>query len=125
MVYVFVMTPCESFLHCNNGSSTFKQLALMAFLLLQYIFILSYHPSNLISLNMNEIQRSTQLKIRNLHNIENKLTRYNHHKDFLQNYKTNRKYPKGLSLKFDLVLVHLFNCGLYIYIYIYISATLM
>ena len=40
LVYVFDMTPCESFLHCNNGSSTFKQLALMAFLLLQYIYII-------------------------------------------------------------------------------------
>ena len=53
---------------------------------------------------MNEIEESTQLKIRNLHNIENKLRRYNHHKDFLHNYKTNRKYPKGLSLKFNLSL---------------------
>ena len=53
---------------------------------------------------MNEIQQSTQLKIRNLHNIENKLTRCNHHKDFVQNYETNRKYPKGLSLKFNLSL---------------------
>ena len=36
------MTPCESVLHNNNGSSTFKQLALMAFSLLEYIYIYIY-----------------------------------------------------------------------------------
>ena len=30
------------------------------------------------------------------------MTSYNHCKEFLQNYKVNRKYPKGLALKFNL-----------------------
>ena len=29
VVLIFDLTPCESFLHCNNGTSTFKQLVLM------------------------------------------------------------------------------------------------
>ena len=37
-------------------------------------------------------------------NIKRKITRYIHHKEFLQNYKANRTYPKDLALKFHLSL---------------------
>ena len=46
---IFDMTPYESFLLIKNGSSNLKQLALVTFLLLQYLYVLSYHPSNLTS----------------------------------------------------------------------------
>ena len=39
------------------------------------------------------ILSNTQLE-RKLLTIEKKITRYNHHKEFLQNYKVNRKYLK-------------------------------
>ena len=52
---------------------------------------------------MSEIPTKTRLK-RNLLNIRRKITRYIHHKEFLQNYKANRKYPKDLAWKFDLSL---------------------
>ena len=97
------MTPFESFLLIKNGSSNLKQLALVPFLLLQYLYILSYHPSHLTSFEMPEILTETRLK-RNLLNIERKITRYIHHKEFLQNYKANRTYPKDLALKFHLSL---------------------
>ena len=35
--YIFIMTPWESLLKSNNGSSIIKQLALIAFLILEYI----------------------------------------------------------------------------------------
>ena len=49
---------------------------------------------------MIEILQTTQLEI-NLFKIENKIIRYSHHRIFLEKYKTNRKYPKGSSLKFN------------------------
>ena len=49
---------------------------------------------------MSEILTNTHLE-RKLLTIEKNITRYNHHKEFLQNYKVNRKYPKGLALKFN------------------------
>ena len=52
---------------------------------------------------MPEILTETRLK-RNLLNIERKITRYIHHKEFIQNYKANRNYPEGLALKFNLSL---------------------
>ena len=103
VVYILDMTPCESFLLAKNGSSKLKQLVLIAFLLLGYLYIVSYHPSNLASSKMAEILSNTQL-VRKLLTIEKKITTYNHHKEFLHNYKVNRKYPKGLGLKFNLSL---------------------
>ena len=97
------MTPFESFLLIKNGSSNLKQLALVPLLLLQYLYILSYHPSHLTSFEMPEILTETRLK-RNLLNIERKITRYIHHKEFLQKYQANPKYPKDLALNFNLSL---------------------
>ena len=57
----------------------------------------------LTSFEMAEIVTETRLK-RNLLNIETKITRYIHHKEFLQNYEANLKYPIGLALKFNLSL---------------------
>ena len=58
------MTPCESLLHCNNGSSTFKQLVLMAFLLLQYtlyiytdIFSYWYIGQSFKEVNLRDIKK--------------------------------------------------------------------
>ena len=65
------MTPWESLLQSNNGSSIIKQLALIVFFILEYIYILSYYPWNPTP---------------------------------LENRKYNRKYPKGLTLKFNLTL---------------------
>ena len=97
------MTPYESFLLIKNGLSNLKRLALVAFSLLQYLYILSYHRSNFTSFEMPEILTETRLK-RNLLNIERKITRYIRRKEFLQNYKANRKDPKGLVLNFNLSL---------------------
>ena len=74
------MTPWESLLQSNSGSSIIKQLALIALFILEYIYILSYHPWNPNSLNMDQILHTTQLekdflKIR-------KVIKY-----FLENYK--------------------------------------
>ena len=73
-------------------------MALTIFLLLEHFYILSYHPSNLASSKMSEILTNAQLE-KKLLTIEKKITRYNHHKEFLQNNEVNRKYPKGLALK--------------------------
>ena len=97
------MTPFESFLLIKNGSSNLKQLALVPFLLLQYLYILSYHPSHLTSFEMPEILTETRLK-RNLLNIERKITRYIHHKEFLQKYQANPKYPKDLNFNLSLCM---------------------
>ena len=35
--YIFIMTPRESLLQSNNGSSIIKQLALIAFFVVEYI----------------------------------------------------------------------------------------
>ena len=95
------MTPYESFSTMKKGSSNLTQLALVTLLLLHYLYILSYHTLNLTSFEMPEILTETQLK-RNILNIERKIARYIHHKEFLQNYKGNQKYPKVLALKFNL-----------------------
>ena len=95
------MTPYESFSFIKNAGSKLKQFVLVTFLLLQYLYILSYHPSNPTSFEMPEILTEIRLK-RNLLNIERNIRRYIHHKEFLQNYQGNRKYPKGLALKFNL-----------------------
>ena len=97
------MTPFESFLLIKNGSSNLKQFALVPFLLLQYLYILSYHPSHLTSFEMPEILTETRLK-RNLLNIERKITRYIHHKEFLQKYQANPKYPKDLNFNLSLCM---------------------
>ena len=99
--YIFIMTPWESLLESNNGSSIIKQLALIAFFTLEYIYILSYHPWNPNSFNMDQILHTTQLE-KDLLKIEKKITKYIYHKEFLENYKYNRKYPKGLALTFNL-----------------------
>ena len=62
-----------------------------------------YHPWNSNSFNMDQILHTTQLE-KDLLKIEKKITKYNYHKEFLENYKYNRKYPKGLTLKFNLAL---------------------
>ena len=95
------MPPYESFFLIENGSLNLKQFVLVTLLLLQYLYTLSYQPSNLTSFEMPEVLTDIQLK-RNLLNIKRKITRYIHHKEFLQNYQANRKYPKGLALKFNL-----------------------
>ena len=67
-----------------------------------YIFyILSYHHLNPNSFNMDQILHTTQLE-KDLLKIEKKITKYIYHKEFLENYKYNRKYPKGLALTFNL-----------------------
>ena len=66
------MTPYESFLLIKNGLLNLKQLVLVTFLLLQHLYILSYHPSNLTSFEMPEILTKTLLK-RKLLNIERKI----------------------------------------------------
>ena len=76
-------------------------MVLIAFLLLEYLYILRYHLANLASFKMSEILTNSQLE-KSLLSIEKKITIYNHHKEFLQNYNVNRKYPKGLTLKFNL-----------------------
>ena len=40
--YILIMTPWESLLQSNNGSSIIKQLALIAFFILEYIYIYIY-----------------------------------------------------------------------------------
>ena len=97
------MTPWESLLQSNNGSSIIKQLALIGFFILEYIYILSHHPWNPNSFNMDQILHTTELE-KDLLKIEKKITKYNYHKEFLENYKYNRKYTKGLTLKFNLAL---------------------
>ena len=97
------MTPSESFLFTKNGSSILNQLVLITFFIQKYIYLFSYNPLNLDSFKMTEILQTTQLE-RNLCKIENKITRYSHHRSFSGKYKNNRKYPKGLSLKFNLSL---------------------
>ena len=95
------MTPYESFLLIKNGSLNVKQLVLVTFLLLQYLYLFSYHPSTLTSFEMPDILTEIQL-IRNLLTIKRKIRRYIHHKEFLHNYKANGKYTKPLELKFKL-----------------------
>ena len=80
-----------------------KQLLLITFFIDKYLYLFSYHPLNFGSLKMTEILKATQLE-RNLFEIENKITRYSHHRIFLEKYENNQKYPKGLSLKFNLSL---------------------
>ena len=102
-VYILDMTPYESLLLAKIGSSKVRQLVLITFLLVEYLYMHSYHPSNLVSSKMSENLTNTQLE-RKLLTIEKKITRYNHHKRFLQNYKVNQKYPNSLGLKFNLYL---------------------
>ena len=52
---------------------------------------------------MDQILHTTQLE-KDLLKIEKKITKRNCHKGFIDNYKYNRKYPKGLTLKFNLAL---------------------
>ena len=40
--YIFIMTPWDSLLQSNNGSSIIRQLALIAFFILEYIYIYIY-----------------------------------------------------------------------------------
>ena len=89
------MTPYESFFFIKNGSSKLKQLVLVTFLLLQYLYILSYHPVNLTSFIMPEILTETRLK-RNLLNIR-----------------------LGVSSLFMLLII-IYMKYIYIYTYIYI-----
>ena len=92
------MTQYESILLIKNGSRNLKQL--LIFLLFQCLYVLSYHSSNFTSFEIPGMLTKIQLKT-NLLNLERKITRYIH-KEILQNYQGNRKYPKGLALKFNL-----------------------
>ena len=47
--------------------------------------------------------QTTQFE-RNLFKIENKITRYSHHRILLEKYKSNQKYPKSLFFKFNILL---------------------
>ena len=71
--YVFIITPWESMLQSNNGSSIIKQLALISFLILEYIYILSYLHCNPNSFNMYQILHATQLE-KDLFKIKKKIT---------------------------------------------------
>ena len=97
------MTPCKFFLCSKNRSLILKQLVLITFFIQKYLYLFSYHPLNFGSLKMTEILQTKQLE-RNLFKIKNKITRYSHHRIFLEKYKNNQKYPKGLSLRFNLSL---------------------
>ena len=94
------MTHYVSFLLIKNESYNLKHLLLVTFLLLLYLYILIYHSWNLPSFEIPEILIETLFK-RNLLNIERKITRYIHHKEFFQNYKEIRKYSEDLALKFN------------------------
>ena len=72
--YIFIMTPWESLLQNNNGSSIIKQVALIAFFILEYIYLLSYHPWNPNSSNMDQILHTTQVE-KDLSKIEKKITK--------------------------------------------------
>ena len=74
------MTPCEYFLKWIVKP---QKLALITFLFLEYLYMLSYHPSNLTLFEISEIPGETQLK-GNLLNIEDKITRYKHHNELLR-----------------------------------------
>ena len=52
---------------------------------------------------MSEILTNTQLE-REILTIKKKITAYNQHKEFLQNYKVNPKYPEGLPSTVNLPL---------------------
>ena len=97
------MTPCESFLFSKNRSSILMQLVLITFFIQKYIYLLSYPPLNVGSLKITEILNTIQLE-RNLFKIKNKITSYSHYRIFLEKYKNNWKYPKVLSLQFNLSL---------------------
>ena len=97
------MTPCESFLFSKNRLSILMQLVLITFFIQEYIYLLIYPPLNVGSLKITEILNTIQLE-RNLFKIENKITSYSHYRIFLEKYKNNWKYPKGLSLQFNLSL---------------------
>ena len=75
----------------------------IAFFILEYIYIPSYHPWNPNSFKVDQILHTRQLE-KNLSKIEKKITKHNYHKQFLESSKCNRKYPKGLTLKLNLVL---------------------
>ena len=77
--------------------------AFLKFTFYIYIHLLSYHYTNLVSSKIWEILSNTQLE-RKLLTIEKKIRRYIHHKEFLENYKVSRKYPKVSGLKFNLSL---------------------
>ena len=75
----------------------------LSILIYAYLSKLTYTYLYFGSLKMTEVLKTTQLE-RNLFEIENKITRYSHHRIFLEKYENNQKYPKGLSLKFNLSL---------------------
>ena len=52
---------------------------------------------------MDQILHTTQVE-KDLLKIEKKITKYNYHKEIVENHKYHRKYPKGLTLKFNLTL---------------------
>ena len=60
--YILDMTSYGSFLLAKNRWLKFKQLALITFLLVEYLYILRYHPSNLALSKMSEILINTQLE---------------------------------------------------------------
>ena len=51
--YIFIMTPWKSLLQSNNGSSIIKQLALIAFFILEYIYIYIHtdHTEEILFIN--------------------------------------------------------------------------
>ena len=87
----------------RKPKSSVVLLMVIAFFILEYIYIPSYHPWNPNSFNMDQILHTRQLE-KNLSKIEKKITKHNYHNQFLENCKYNRKYPKGLTLKLNLVL---------------------
>ena len=60
--YILGMTPCESFLLANNGSSKLEQLAVITFSFLEYIYILPWMLW-IYSLNILEKTDENQLYV--------------------------------------------------------------
>ena len=97
------MVSCESCFNNKHGSPLWK-LVLIIIIFTQYISNIIYHPVNLQHSNMTQILPNTTSRKLELLNIEEKLCRYTLHEELLVNYKKNRKYPKGMQLKFNLSL---------------------
>ena len=75
-------------------------MVLIAFFLLEYLYILSHYLFYLASFIMSEIFTNTRSKS-SLSIIEEKTMRYNHHKEFMQKFKDNQKHLKALVLSFN------------------------
>ena len=75
-------------------------MVLIAFFLLEYLYILSYHLFYLASFIMSEILTNTHSKS-SFPIIEEKIMRYNNHKEFIQIFNVNQKHLKALVLSFN------------------------